>query len=217
MCDHDDAIMYLSSSFGRIKPETGLSLSDQISNMKLRDSYSRNLGSVWAYHKPAEAQKWLVDRIQESDYSSNRQIAEGIIHQIVQWDHGKALLAIEAIPDLLSRDEAMLAALNAYSHFDPAAAASRISAYTNNDNVRPESMEAVVSLSRNWLDRDPLAASAWIRSLGAGPVKDASIGVLVENILVKDKDMALAIAWAAQISDPQKKRQVNEKIEKSQP
>jgi hypothetical protein len=77
--------------------------------------------------------------------------------------------------------------------------------------------DAVAITAKNWLIRDPLEASKWIGGLEVGPIKDAAVSELVTNILAKDKDIAMANSWAAQIRDSKVRAQVNARIDKTKP
>ena len=84
--------------------------------------------------------------------------------------------------------------------------------------VKPDSAEGLQALGRvtaNWLERDPLAASDWIASLAKGPVKDASITVLIGNILAHDKDYDMASRWAASLDSEPARAAAVEKIRQS--
>lgn len=214
ICNFKESMLRVSSSFAGRDPEGGLILAEKIEDAKLRDAYVQNLGASWAYQEPADAGKWLFDRIQETDFNSNKEIGSGIIYQWVQWDHEKALTAIGAISDLQSRDQAMVVALQSFSDFDPASAAVRLLPLLANNS--PENQKIMSELSSNWLRRDPLAASNWIGNIEQGPLKDASIEALVSNILSKDQDYKMANTWAAQVESVKQRNALFTKIQKQQ-
>jgi hypothetical protein len=207
---NSDSIGSLSTAFAMNRPIEGLELAAGIKDLKLRNLFIQSLGATWAYNKPEEAGAWLVSRISETDFSSNETVAHDIMHKWIRSDPEKALSQINSIPDLLARDQAMVAALEAYSTFDPEAAAAKLAPFLTNDSK--ENQVAISEITNNWLRRDPLEASAWIARMKSGTLKDVSIGQLVSNIISKDQDYQMANSWALQIRSNEKRAEVIGKI-----
>ena len=214
LCDAANSIGNLSTAFALNSPLDGLELAAGIKDGKLRELFIQNLGATWAQNKPEEAGKWLIKQISETDYSSNETIAVDIMHRWIQSDPQMALSQISSIPDVPARNQAMIAALEAYSTFDPQAAAAKVGPFLTSNS--PESEKAISEIADNWLRRDPLEASKWIGSMKDGPLKDASIGQLVSNILSKDQDYQMANLWANQIGSMEKRNEVLQSLQKQE-
>ena len=199
----DDSLKRIAGEFVKKDPAAAIESADLIDDLKIRNNYIQKLGLVWGREDPGSSGRWLIDKIGDDGYFRNKTIGDGIIAEWVQWDHEKAFTALETIQNPTDQTQAQLAAIQALSSFDPAAAATKLLPLLSPDSV--DSQRAIAGVASNWLQRDPLAASQWIGLLDVGPLKDASIGSLVSNILSKDKNYEMAGSWAAQISSAEKR------------
>lgn len=77
-----------------------------------------------------------------------------------------------------------------------------------------ESLSATRSIFYEWTDADPMKASARIRALEPGPLKDAAIVGMIQNT-VANGAVDEAENWAAVIQDQATKNKMNEFIAKS--
>lgn len=205
----------VASEYARKDPLKALKSANLINNPNLKNSYLQELGKAWGRADPIMAGDWLLKVTAESGYGANKLLGDGIIAEWVQWDHDKAIAALDSIQDLSERNQAKLTAVQALAAFDPSSAANMIIPLLSPGSI--ESRNAIRKLTSSWMSRDPLAASQWIGSLVEGPLKDVSIGQLVSNILSKDKDIEMANSWAAQIIDPKIRAQVNANIDRTKP
>jgi hypothetical protein len=199
----DDSLKRIAGEFVKKDPAAAIESADLIDDLKIRNNYIQKLGLVWGREDPGSSGRWLIDKIGDDGYFRNKTIGDGIIAEWVQWDHEKAFTALETIQNPTDQTQAQLAAIQALSSFDPAAAATKLLPLLSPDSV--DSQRAIAGVASIWLQRDPLAASQWIGLLDVGPLKDASIGSLVSNILSKDKNYEMAGSWAAQISSAEKR------------
>jgi hypothetical protein len=213
--DSHNAMRRIASEYAKRDPKEALESAGQINDSALKNAYLQQLGKAWGRDNPIAAGEWLLKATADSGYKANKLLGDGIIAEWVQWDHDKAITALETIQDPLERKQAKLTAVQALATFDPAKAANMILPLLTAESVQSQS--AIKSLTSNWMLRDPLAASQWIGTLVEGRLKDVSIEQIVLNILSKDKDIIMANSWAAQISDPTIKAQVNANIDKTRP
>jgi hypothetical protein len=204
-CDKTLALDELAIAFSKKDPELGVKYADQL-DYKSQNQYLRSLGVSWGG-------KWLLSAIQESDYRSNKQMADGIIEGWIFWDQSKALESIRLIPDATSRDQAELTAAGILVKKDPAAAAGLLKPLLK--HATDDSQIVLASVASSWLNRDPIAASHWIGGLEQGPLKDVAIQKLVENVIGKSQDYTSANKWAVTISAPKHRAVVTAMIEKS--
>jgi len=211
----ENAIRRVASEYAKQDPAAAMDTANLIVHPGLKYSYLQELGRAWGRADPTLAGEWLLRVTAESGYDTNKLLGDGIIAEWVQWDHVNALTALDSIQDPSARNQAKLAALKALASFDPAGAANTIMPLLSPESI--ESRNAIRKLTSNWMQRDPLAASQWVGSLGEGPLKDVSIDELVSNILSKDRDIVMANSWAAQIKDRKIRAQANANIDRTKP
>lgn len=187
----------LASAFARDDPLRGLELADSITSTKERQNYLSTLGMAWGQRSPSESADWVLKQIQDGKYSENLGICEGIISEAIQWQPADIFQKINALQDQQARTSATLGAAKALAKFDPKASAEIVESLSNQqDNGR---IAAITEIASNWLQRDPIAASKWVRTLSPGPEKDSAVSALIVNILANEKDTDMARNWAAQI------------------
>ena len=211
--DARDCLGHIADAFAKTDGAAGMTNADKITDPALKQQYLNALALAWGRKNPAEASQWLLKELDLTGYSANAKVANLITEESLQWDHAATLAAIRTLADPATRAQALTAALAILSQFDPATAAGQLLPL-----VKPDSAEGLQALGRvtaNWLERDPLAASDWIASLAKGPVKDASITVLIGNILAHDKDYDMASRWAASLDSEPARAAAVEKIRQS--
>jgi hypothetical protein len=205
----------LAAGFARLDPFQGIKVADEITDTAIKRRYLSNLLNGWAYNEPEEAGKWITDQISNVNFDQMKDEFFMIARKSLAHDQDLLFSQIENINDQGEKDLATLSAAAALSEYNPSRAAKLVLATLPG---QPEKQaDAVAITAKNWLIRDPLEASKWIGGLEVGPIKDAAVSELVTNILAKDKDIAMANSWAAQIRDSKVRAQVNARIDKTKP
>lgn len=205
----------LAAAFAKLDPLQGIKAADGIADTAHKKHYLSNLLNGWAHNKPEEAGKWVIDEISNKNFDQMKDEFYAIAKKSLASDQNLIFAQIEKIDNPGLRDSATLSAAAALSEYNPKRAAELALATLNR---QPEKQADAVAITvKNWLLRDPLEASKWIGDLGSGSIKDAAVSELVNNILLKDKDIAMANSWAAQIRDPKIRAQINAKIDKAEP
>jgi hypothetical protein len=88
-----------------------------------------------------------------------------------------------------------LDAVKCLSVYNPEKAVEIGLAIPDAENLSENRVNALTAAAKNWLNRDPLAASQWIASLNEGSVKDSVVSELAKNIAEKDRDLVSAMKW----------------------
>lgn len=205
------AVSTIAKGYAEFDPKEGIAAGETISDISLRKRFFDELGGNLGEKNPLLAKSWLLSAIHDTDYQSNKHIADGIITGLVFNDHKEAMAFVDSIPDLESKHSARLTAVAAISAEDPESAARYLSADQNLDEVGPQTL--ITNIAQNWLERDPLAASQWIGNLKPGIGRDGSVAKLVENLLNKGGDRQLAKNWANQIVDTNLKLNIQKQLE----
>lgn len=68
-----------------------------------------------------------------------------------------------------------------------------------------EAGRLVSQFSSEWTQEDPTAASAWLDTLAAGPLKDSAIAGLAGSLVWHEEKPGAAFVWADTIQDPAKR------------
>lgn len=68
-----------------------------------------------------------------------------------------------------------------------------------------EAGRLVSQFSSGWTQEDPTAASTWLDTLAAGPIKDSAIAGLAETLVRHEEKTRAAFVWADTIQDPAKR------------
>jgi hypothetical protein len=203
----------LAAGFAKLDPLQGIKAADEITDTAIKRRYLSNLLNGWADKKPEEAGKWVIAEISNKNFDQMKNEFYTIAIKSFAHDQNLIFSQVEGIDSLGERNAALLSASAALSEYNPRKAAELVLA-TSIGHPEMQS-DAIAITAKNWLIRDPLEASKWIGDLEAGSMKDAAVSELVYNILSKDKDIAMANSWAAQIRDPKIRAQVNAKIDKT--
>ncbi|TAG10286.1 MAG: hypothetical protein EAZ42_04320 [Verrucomicrobia bacterium] len=206
----DETLGSLAYGFALAAPLKGIVAASEIYDKDLRKNFLSYLTSRWGSENPLEAGEWLISAIQSSDFDSNKIEFGEIAKQSLAKNPSLIFDQILKIKNPIHRSEAFMSAAGALSEYNPSKAAELVLSVSNN---QPENRDSELQrVARNWLERDPLAASQWINTISSGNTKDLLISELVSNILEKDKDTALARSWAEQIGNSDIKSTINIKI-----
>ena len=208
-----EAAISIACSFGITDPAGGVEASKTIANKAAQDKFMTCLGATWARNKPSEAGTWLLGNIQNSGYAANSAIAKGLISEWIQWDHDEPFLQIAKVMNEDDRNALTLEAAQDLAKFDPLKASAIIGGYL--DSPDKATLSVVRGVARNWLERDSIQASNWISGLQQGPAKDASIDVLVDNILSTDGNVEAARNWAANVNSNELRTSIITRISNS--
>ncbi len=205
----------LAAGFAKLDPLRGINIADDIEEPEVRNQYISSLLNRWAAENHEEAGKWVIDQVSSKNFDQMKNEFFMIARRSFAHDHNYLFSQIDSINDLGQRNAATLTAAAALSEYDPRKAAELALATVVE---QPETQaDAMAITAKNWLTRDPLEASKWIGDLDGGPLRDAAVLELVANILSKDKDVAMASSWAAQVEDPKKREQAYSKIDMAKP
>ena len=206
--------MIIADGFSAIDAFSGIPAADKLTDPKVKAMYLNQLGGRWAETRPEEAKQWLLKTLQQSDYSFNKAVSDGIVQGLVFFDNQEAIQFVEDIPDITSKTEARWATISALADDDPVLAGSYFLSFATDYDARSQTaMNTIVS---KWLDRDSNEASQWIGSLRPSPLKDQAVENLIKNILVKAQDYTLATSWAHQISSGESRVAVLARIKEQQ-
>ncbi len=205
-----DAIVKIGHAFGGSDPIGGILAADNIMDGRAKEQFLIRLGTTWARSSPSEAGSWLIKSVNDSGYIDYSAISKGLLSEWVQWDHDDPFEKINQINDADDRRLLTLETAQHLAKFDPLKASTVINSFVELPDKA--TLNAVREVARNWLQRDSIQASAWISNLRSGDVKDASIEVLVDNILRVDADAVLARKWASQISSSDRMSYTETKI-----
>lgn len=201
----------LAKSFAKLDPQLGITVAQEIVDPVIKKKYMSSLVAYWADKNPAEAGKWVIGQIDSVNFDENRDDFSALARLSLANDQNLLFSQLENIQDQTARNAATLSAAAALSEYNPSKAAEL--ALTTTTEEPSEQADAIAITAKNWLNRDPLAASEWIRNLPAGSLKDTAVSELVDNILSKDRDIVMANAWADQIVDPTIRSKVNKSID----
>ena len=92
--------------------------------------------------------------------------------------------------------------LKKWVDYDPRGASEWISAHLDQERIAG----AIRSVASQWSGKSPLDASAWVRSLPAGPLKDIAVEHIAANLAKIDLNSAMdTLAW---VSDEGRKAQI---------
>ena len=188
----------------------GINMAEEMQDSKRRIQYLDILATTWGRKSPDECGAWLVNAVNNEGYGKNKQMFDSAIPEVVQLDHETIFQTINNIKNPKDRDLALMVAATALSKYDPASAAERMLPVLNFGSQ--ENVQAISHLTYNWLERDPLAATKWVGGLCSGPLQDASIELVVSNILENDMDFKLASQWAAKITSENLRKSTLAKI-----
>lgn len=188
----------------------GINIAEEMQNSNRRLQYLNILATTWGRKSPDECSTWLINAVNNEGYAKNKQMFDSAIPEVVQLDHDGIFQTINNIKNPKDRELALIVAATALSKYDPASAAERMLPVLNLDSQ--ENVQAITHLTYNWLARDPLAATKWVNGLRNGPLQDASIELVVSNILENDRDLEMASQWAAKITAEHSRKRALAKI-----
>lgn len=207
------AVYSAANTFIEKNPEEGLEFAKQIANPKTKQELSEAIGIGWGRKAPKAATKWALEEISSGNYNKNAGAIDAIIAESLQLRHDQIFAFLDQIKNDQVRTSVSLKAAAAMSKFNPSEAAKKFESLPNTDS--DEQLAAAATLTRNWLNRDPMAASKWVQNLAEGKVKDFAIGEVVENIIKVDGDLEAATVWAGLIRDSKRQTTANTMIENS--
>ena len=164
-------------------PELLLSLASRLPASAARDREILGLMSLWAIKHPEKATEWLARNDDPAFAVVARQVERQAIGTLAQNDPAAALARWQTITDDKERAITAAAIANRWSAHDPAAATRWIAAQlppgafaTNPADITThailQSTSALDSAAALWARQDPLAFTAWIETLPAGPLRE---------------------------------------------
>ena len=186
----------------------------------------------WATQDPAAALAWAQ---QHPDGYGNLAL-QGALNGWWQKDPKAAEAYVASLPDASGRQETVMSFANMLFRSDPAHARQWVSQLQSVDARRtansaiaqswaqddPEAAtrwaanlpqdergNAVGGAARFWAKEDPKGAGDFLNSLG-GPMRDEAVGFFSATLAYEDS--ALALNWAATISNPQMRQSAEEQI-----
>lgn len=208
-------LLDLSRGFSEKNILEGIEIAKEFNDKNGKNEFLGFMVGNWATKDQAAAINWAVNQIQNSSYANNKIAFDSIAHISIIKDQDFIFEQIAQIENVSERSAATLSAAKILSEYNPEKAAQI--ALATPGNQAATQIDTLTVTTRNWLIRDPLAASKWIGSLSNGPVRDSAVSELVTNILSKDKDIVMANSWAAQILDPKIRAIVNANIDRTKP
>jgi hypothetical protein len=216
ICSHKDSVNHnslkkVAERFAMIDPVGGIKAASFLVNNDERNSYLSVLAADWCYKDPVEAGKWMVGNLVESGFESNREILDPLIRVSIEKDQDLFLSQIEAIEDEKVSSLVKLKVAGILGEKNPQKAFSLLASTVGGDqNIRSDALNSV---AREWLERDPLQASQSIGEMQSGADKDVLVGELVRNIMNKDKDIDMARKWAETIQNEKERESLIKMIE----
>jgi len=205
----------LAFGFAKNDPVRGIEIANEINDPVMKQEYLSWLINGWAENSPSEAGEWITEQIEVNNFNQNREQFSMIALKALARNQSFLFNQIAGISNRNEREVATLSAASALSSYNPQKAAE-IALATPSDNPANQ-VEALTITAKNWLSRDPLEASKWIGNLPNGQIRDSAVSELVNNILTKDRDIAMANSWAAQIRNPEMKAKVLSDIARFNP
>jgi hypothetical protein len=206
----DDAYMHIADAFAKSDPKRGIEIAGEIGDGKVRAKYLKAIGLAWGGGDPNSAGNLVVNLINEKGYDANNDISNAVLAKWIQWDHVAPFEKINEIQKLDDRKKAIASAVDILAIYDPKSAYQVLAA--NSDFSKDELIAPGERIAAAWLERDPHAASEWIGQFKDGVLKDAFIFQIVDVLLRKDGDLAMAKLWADRITSPSSRKAAVEKI-----
>ena len=233
---HSDKITFVSTAVAKwsaLEPVAAAQFLDAIDAKGLDyESAFNSTATNWATHDPAAALAWAQ---QHPDGYGNLAI-QGAINGWWQKDPKAAEAYVASLPDASGRQEMAMSFANMLFRSDPAHARQWVSQLQSVDARKaansaiaqdwaqddPEAAtrwaanlqqdergNAVGGAARFWAKEDPKAAGDFLNSLG-GAMRDEAVGFFSTTLAYEDS--ALALTWAATISDPSMRQKSEEMI-----
>ena len=119
-----------------------------------------------------------------------------ITGQSARSDLAGTLAALTDWPPGPARQSALAEAAKVAASQNTAAALTRIQQIAD-PAAQADGIRGVLAV---WTEHEPLAASEWLPTLAAGPVREAAVDTFAEKIA--SLDPAASLAWAATLIDP---------------
>lgn len=180
-------------------PEQALALLPEITDVRLRQ---RIMSATAAYRTAVSPEQGLAYADSLPDETARQLARESVLNTWAENDPAAA--ARHMLATGMPMDDSSMAARqqigSKWAQLDPQAAVSYALAH------EPQSAEAFAggallgSAMRQWVQRDPYAASVWVNELPTGTHRDQAAAALASASLYREPDGAMA--WAANIADP---------------
>jgi len=191
-----------------LNPENGLKQAWTITDEKMREKFMSQIGIEWARRDTINAGKWAIDMLNQGQRINSSGAIDAIIGRWIQWDHQAPFERIDEISDPFERQQTLYSAIGMLSIYNPKAAALKLANAL--DLSSTDGANTVKRVVNNWIAKDSIEASTWVRNLSQGPAKDASIIIILDNLLSNKQSVDMARMWAEEILDPSlRNKQIN--------
>ena len=197
---YEESYMQIAYFYSRTTPKDGIEASLNIENSIIREKFIEGLLSHWGSREPEEAGQWLMGKISEGGlYDLNENTTREVMGSWIRANPEKPFALVESAGSFENKDSLVRGMVEELSKYDPSSAAERLNSDLDLPSVQKS--EVVERIMENWMNRDSHSATNWANGLTKGSERDAALSVLVDTVLIKDRDFTTATLWVNELSN----------------